>query len=88
MLEGVLRVNAETALVPFLFAARGRCRSSTTAAHGRALEPSRRAPGSFLAAVNGVAEHFGNGFSATQKMDLESVRLLLRAGFGVNSSDV
>lgn len=87
MLESVLRVESDAVLVALLFAAGGRCRSSTTA-HGGAFELTGGAAGSFLAAINRVAEHFRDGFGAAQKVDLESVRLFLRARFGVNSPDV
>ena len=44
--------------------------------------------GAFFAAVKTVAEHFRHRLVASQKMDLEAVRLFLCARFGVDASNV
>src|SRR5207244_9086850 len=58
------------------------------AAHRRALEFPRRAARSFLSTVKRITEHSRNRLGSTQKMHLETVRLLFCPRFGVDTANV
>lgn len=58
------------------------------AAHRGTSEFPRRSPGSFLAAVNGVAEHSCYCIRSAQKVNLKTMGLLFRALFCIDSSNV
>jgi hypothetical protein len=57
-------------------------------AHGCAPELSCRTPRRFLPSIDAVAKHLCYYFGSAKKMDLKTVRLLLRPGFCVNTADV
>src|SRR3954466_13379047 len=62
--------------------------TSGQATHCRTFEFPRRTSGSFLAAVNGIAEHLRYRLGTANEMDLESVRLFFCTSFRVNTPDV
>ncbi len=57
-------------------------------AHGCAPELPCRTPRCFLPPIDAVAKHLCYYFGSAKKMDLKTVRLLLRARFCVNTADV
>jgi len=58
------------------------------AAHRCAPELARRTPRRLLPPIDAVAKHLRYYFGSAKKMDLKTVRLLLRARFCVNTADV
>jgi hypothetical protein len=85
MLESLAR-KKQLAPAP---APRFRSRSAFTRAAYRSLfEFSRCLACALLSTVKRVTEHSGDGGLSTQKMHLETVRLLLRARLGVNAADI
>lgn len=84
--------HAERRLTPPFFGATSRrfCSHRTFPETGQRGSP--KVPGGaarcFLSAEDGIAEHFGNCFSTTSEMNLETVGLFFRAPFRIDAPDV